>query len=164
MKPSRWSFLDRKQTRILRVEVRDATRRPRGRRARPGGRRSPHPHGPHVASRMYFFRLYILLYPKNIRGARNYCSTAPTLMGPSWLPWPSSFIYIFSYTLKTSGEPWNHFSTAATFCTREIPSWGLFRRSAGGGFDHGGLIHQHHYLFDEAWVIYHRPSRSRVIS
>ena len=24
-------------------------------------------------------------------------------------------------------------STAATFCTREIPSWGLFRRSAGGG-------------------------------
>ena len=35
--------------------------------------------------------------------------------------------------------PWKHhiqsqnpISTAATFCTREIPSWGLFRRSAGG--------------------------------
>ena len=43
--------------------------------------------------------------------------------------------------------PWKHqnrsknpISTAATFCTREIPSWGLFRRSAGGSIDHGGLI------------------------
>ena len=40
-------------------------------------------------------------------------------------------------------------STAATFCTCEIPSWGLFRRSAGGGIDHGGLLHQHHSLSDE---------------
>ena len=37
MKPSRWSFLDRKQSRRLGVEVRNATRRPRGRRARLGG-------------------------------------------------------------------------------------------------------------------------------
>ena len=49
-------------------------------------------------------------------------------------------------------------STAATFCTREIPSWGLFRRSAGGGIDHGGLLHQHHSLSDDVWVVYHRPS------
>ena len=28
--------------------------------------------------------------------------TPPTLMGPSWLPWPTSFAYIYSYTLKTS--------------------------------------------------------------
>ena len=28
---------------------------------------------------------------------------APTLVGPSSLPWPSSFAYIYSYTLKTSG-------------------------------------------------------------
>ena len=40
-------------------------------------------------------------------------------------------------------------STAAIFCTREIPSWGLFRSSAGGGIDHGGLLHQHHSLSDE---------------
>ena len=40
-------------------------------------------------------------------------------------------------------------STAATFCTREIPSWGLFRSSAGGGIDHGGLLHQHHSLSDD---------------
>ena len=30
-------------------------------------------------------------------------------------------------------------STIATFCIHEIPSWGMFRRSAGGGIDHGGL-------------------------
>ena len=28
-------------------------------------------------------------------------------------------------------------------------SWGLFRRSAGGGFDHGGLVHQHLSLSDD---------------
>ena len=73
----------------------------------------------------------------------------PTLMGPTELHRHTSFAYIYSYTLKTSGEPRNHFSTAATFWTREIPSWGLFRRSAGGGIDHGGLLHQHHSLSDD---------------
>ena len=67
-KPSRGSFLEQTQSRRLGVEVRDATRRPRGRRVRPGGRRAPHPHGPLVAPPTYFFRLYILLYPENIQG------------------------------------------------------------------------------------------------
>ena len=39
--------------------------------------------------------------------------------------------------------------TAATFCIPEIPSWGLFRSSAGGGIHHGGLLHQHHSPSDE---------------
>ena len=51
---------------------------------------------------------------------------------------------------KHPGAPRNPISTAATFCTREIPSWGLFRRSAGGGIDHGGPLHQHHGLSDDA--------------
>ena len=49
-------------------------------------------------------------------------------------------------------------STAVTFCIHEIPSWGLFQSSAGGGIDHGGLLHQHHSLTDEVWVVYFRPS------
>ena len=73
---------------------------------------------------------------------------------PSWAPRsspdrPPSPIY--------THIPWKHhiwsknpISTAATFCTREIPSWGLFQRSARGGIDHGGLLHQHHSLSDEA--------------
>ena len=36
-----------------------------GRRAFPPGR-APHPRGPHEAPPTYCFRLYILLYPKNI--------------------------------------------------------------------------------------------------
>ena len=40
-------------------------------------------------------------------------------------------------------------STAATFCIHEIPSWGLFRSSAGGGIDHGGLLHHHPSPSDE---------------
>ena len=40
-------------------------------------------------------------------------------------------------------------STAATFCIHEIPSWGLFWSSVGGGIHHGGLLHQHHSPSDE---------------
>ena len=49
-------------------------------------------------------------------------------------------------------------STAATFCIHEIPSWGLFRSSAGGGINHGGLLHQHHSPSDEVWVVYLTPT------
>ena len=72
MKPSRGSFLDQKQSRRLGVEVWDSTRKPRGRRARPGGQaHPPHPRGPLVAPPTYLFRLYILLYPRNIRGSHE---------------------------------------------------------------------------------------------
>ena len=81
---------------------------------------------------------------------------------PSWAPRSSTDVLLSPiYTLipwKHPWEPWNLFSTAATFCTREIPSWGLFRRSAREGIDHGGLLHPHHCLSDEAWLFYHRPS------
>ena len=49
-------------------------------------------------------------------------------------------------------------STVATFCTQGIPSWGHFRSSAAGGIDHGELLHQHHSLSDDVWVVYLRPS------
>ena len=76
---------------------------------------------------------------------------------PSWAPrgspdLPPSPIYIH-VPWKHPGAPRNPISTAATFCTHEIPSWGLFRQSARGGIDHGGLPHQPHSLFDEAWVV-----------
>ena len=59
---------------------------------------------------------------------------------------------------KHRGAPRNPISTAATLCTREIPSGDHFRRFAGGGFDHGGLLHQHHSLSNDVWVVYLRPS------
>ena len=127
MKPSRWSFWERKQSRKLGVEVCNS-----GCGHEAGGR---------------------------AQGGRR----APTLVGPMELHRRTSFAYIYSYTLKHHGEPRTHFSTAATFCTREIPSWGLFRRSSGGGIDQGGLLHQHHSLSDEAWVVYHRPSGPQLL-
>ena len=63
----------------------------------------------------------------------------PTLVGPSWLPWPTSFAYICPYTPKTSRSNRNTIFTGVTFCIREIPSWSLRRCSAGGSIDHGGL-------------------------
>ena len=67
MKPSGELFLEQTQSRRLGVDVKKETRRPRGRRARPGGQACPHPRGPLVAPPTYFFRLYILIYPENIR-------------------------------------------------------------------------------------------------
>ena len=81
---------------------------------------------------------------------------------PSWAPRGSTDLLLSPiYThipRKHPRAPRNPISTAAIFCTREIPSWGLFRRSAGWGIDHGGLLHQHHSLSDDVWVVYHRPS------
>ena len=72
---------------------------------------------------------------------------------PSWAPRGSLDVLLPPIYTHI---PWKHhirsqnpISTAATFCTREIPSWGLFQRPAGGGIDHGGLLHQHHSLSDD---------------
>ena len=59
---------------------------------------------------------------------------------------PPIYTYVSPNDQNRSQKP---NSTAATFCIREIPSWGLFRSSAGGGIYHGGLLHQHHSLSDE---------------
>ena len=74
---------------------------------------------------------------------------APCLVAPLLLHrcTPSSYIYL--RTPKRSNTEPKPNSTAATFCTHEIPSWGLFRSSAGGGIDHGGLLHHHHSPSDE---------------
>ena len=61
MKPSRGSFLEQTQSKILGVDVKEAVRRPRGRAAR------PHPHGPLAAPPTYFSLLYIPIYPENIQ-------------------------------------------------------------------------------------------------
>ena len=55
---------------------------------------------------------------------------------PSWAPCCSTDVLlppIYTYVppnYQIRSQKPN--STATTFCTREIPSWGLFRRSAGG--------------------------------
>ena len=69
---------------------------------------------------------------------------------PSWAPCCSTDVLlppIYTYVppnYQIRSQKPN--STAATFCTREIPSWGLFRSSVGGGIDHGGPLHQLHGL------------------
>ena len=67
------------------------------------------------------------------REARLPLGRTPTLVGPSQLHRRASSSYIYTHIpRKHPRAPRNPISTAATFCTREIPSWGLFRRSAGG--------------------------------
>ena len=76
MKPSGELVLERKQSRRLGVDVREASRKPRGREARPTPLGVPHPHGPIAAPLTDFFRLYISIYPKNI-GEQNRSGVPP---------------------------------------------------------------------------------------
>ena len=69
-KPSGESFLEQTQSRRLGVDVKEATRWPRGRRARPGGRRAPTLVGPSQLHRPTSFT-YIRLYPENIEGSHE---------------------------------------------------------------------------------------------
>ena len=94
MKPSRGSFLEQTQSMRLGVDIKEATRWPRGRRARPGGRRAPHPHGPLVAPPTYFFRLYILLYPENIQQHHE-----------TLFPLPQPSVHVRSHLGAFSGAP-----------------------------------------------------------
>ena len=64
MKPSGELFLEQKQSRRLGVDVREASRWPRGREAR------PHPRGPLVDPLTDFFRLYIYPYTLKPSGSR----------------------------------------------------------------------------------------------
>ena len=81
---------------------------------------------------------------------------------PSWAPRGSTDLLLPPIYIhvppKHPRAPRKHNSTATTFYTREIPSWGLFRSSAGGGIDHGGPLHQLHGPYDDVWVVYFRPS------
>ena len=76
IKPSGELFLEQKQSRELGVQAREASRRPRDRgRAHPP-RHALHSHGPLVAPSTDFFRLYIPIYPKNIK-ANNRSGVPP---------------------------------------------------------------------------------------
>ena len=78
MKPSGELFLERKQSRRLGVDVREASRKPRGREARPTPWARPHPCGPLVAPLTDFFCLYIYIsiYPKTF-GEQNRSGVPP---------------------------------------------------------------------------------------
>ena len=123
-----------------------------------------------------FFHLYKSIYPKNSgeqdlwnehdpedlecksrssRGGHEGGGRPPYWARPpiSWAPRASTDLLlppIYTHVPPNHQKrPRKPNSTGTTFCTREIPYWGLFRRPAGGGIDHGGLLHQHHSLFDD---------------
>ena len=78
---------------------------------------------------------------------------------PSWAPRCSTDVLLPPVPPNYHIRSQKPNSTTATFCTREILSWGLFWSSAGGGIDHGGPLHQLHGLSGDVWVVYFRPLR-----
>ena len=88
-------------------------------------------------------------------GPRGWRARPPLLSAPpmSWAPRAATVVLlppIYTHIpRKHLGSQRKTISTTVTFCIREIPSWSLCRRSAGGGIDHGGLLHQHPSPSDE---------------
>ena len=76
MKPLGAIFLEQTQSRRLGVDVREASRWPRGREAHLPPWARPHPRGPLVAPLTDFFCLYMSIYPKNI-GEHNRSEVPP---------------------------------------------------------------------------------------
>ena len=112
MKPSGELFLERKQSRRLGVDVREASRKPRGTEARPTPWARPHPRGPLVAPLTYFFLLYIPIYPKTFEEQNR-----------SGVPPPQA-----SVATKNQSGP----------CSGTLPKEGTL---TGGHLHHPGALH-----------------------
>ena len=111
MKPLGELFLEQTQSKRLGVDVKEATRRPRGREARLGGQACPHPRGALVAPLTDFLRLYILIYPENIQEHHE------TLFPP---PQPS--VPVRSHIRAFSGAPSEGESVTEGFYINTIAS------------------------------------------
>ena len=68
-----------------------------------------------------------------VQGAPYPPGRAPTLVGPLWLAWPTSFAYICPYTLKTSGSRIDQEFRARSLRSHRKPIGSLFRHPAEGG-------------------------------
>ena len=76
-----------------------------------------------------------------------------SLWARRWVPnldLPPIYSHIFQNPQR---EPRKYFFMAATFCSHDLPSWGLFQRSTRGGFNHEGHLYQPYCHSDEAWVV-----------
>ena len=112
MKPSGELFLEWKQSRRFGVDVREASRWPRGREARLPPWARPHPRGPLVAPLTDFFHLYMSIYRKNIKGQNR-----------SGVPLPQASIATRNLLVALPGT---------------LPEGGSF---TGGHLHHPGALH-----------------------
>ena len=128
MKPLGELFLERKQSRRLGVDVREASRWPRNREA------CPHPRGPLMVPLTDLFRLYIYIsiYPKNIGGHNR-----------SGVPPPEASVATKNQSRPVSapcrrGDP----SSGPSSSSRRSPWWG------GSSTPSGLRVCTSSYVFD----------------
>ena len=92
------------------------------------------------------------------QGGHKVGGRAPTLVGPSWLHRPTSFAYIYSYTLKTSRSTTKHFFHRRNLLYPWDPILGPFSVLRQRGNRSRRASTSTPYLSDDVWVVYHRPS------
>ena len=86
------------------------------------------------------------------------------MWGPCSPPNPNSSSINTQIFKVYQGAHQKYFSATTSFCSHEIPSWGLLWHSAGGGLDHWGPLHQHCRPSDDAWVVYHKPKGPYLVA
>ena len=91
-------------------------------------------------------------------GAPTPLGMPSTLMGPLLLHRSTSSSYIYPYTLKTSRSTTKPYFHRRNLLYPRDPILGPFLELRRRGINDGGLLHQHHSLFDEVWGVYLRPS------
>jgi hypothetical protein len=102
--------------------------------------------------------------PEDVRETHKLTRRAPwrarhlSLWAPRISVWPNSTSKNSQILGNQQRATSNNFSTAASLCSSAIASGGLFRYSAGGGINHGGLLHQPCCPSNDVWVVYHRPT------
>ena len=160
MKPSGVWFLERTWSRRRGAEVREASRRPRGRGVRPPPERALHPRGPLVVPLTDFFRLYISIYPRNIGeqsrsgvpppeasiAIKNQSRpvSAPCQRGEIPLRWPSS---------SSRCSPWRGGSSSPSglrVCTSSY----VFDLSLSLSCSWGGTILMYPELCYYSWILW----------
>ena len=80
------------------------------------------------------------------------------LVGPLWLLCPTSSAYKSPKNLKPRERATKILFRRRKLLSSQDPIWARFAALPEGGFRHEGLLHQHHCLSNDAWVVHHRPS------
>jgi hypothetical protein len=99
-----------------------------------------------------------LVGPTRHQGAPEAPHAPWWVVGPMGVSSTASRLYKYPYIPETLGESTKHKSSRHKIQNHEIQTRALFRHSAGGEHDHGGVHHPHWWSSDDAWVVHHRPT------
>ena len=115
--------------------------------------------GPKANQKTWSWSLELRETATRLNGAPKGGRRAPHPRGPLVAPLTYFFrLYILLYSRSIRESHETTFPPPQHFVPVRSHLGAFFWWSVRGGFDHEGLLHQHHSLSNDVWVVYHRPS------